>query len=202
MLPTVAIDLPGTTREKRRVPILPLVLLGVHGKVMNMFGVVASSVRLVYPSVVSNFLMGRSIRLAPPVVIDMIVANAIAVGGWIALWRRSQRDNVASRATVLAAIVLCFVLASPFTGLQVAGGRLSMMAYLPAAVVLAFLLAHLRSLAATGLVLVVTVLSALATIPPVSVPCIPNRSYAELCQLGQYVDSPEKTLIIARHGLE
>ncbi len=84
--------------------------------------------------------------------------------------------------------------------------RLSLMAYIPATVVLLFLFSHLKNriatyvLAAMTFALLVTSTGALLTHPlPAG---ITEGAYGELQELRGAVTQPKKTLVLARHGLE
>lgn len=80
------------------------------------------------------------------------------------------------------------------------------MGYLPASVLIAFLIQHSNSRRQTAalatVVLLVSVGSAIVVFVPVTMTSIPADSLAELYQLRQYVPAPEDTLVVARHGLE
>lgn len=144
--------------------------------------------------------------LSPFNVPPLIVGNIVAIGGMVLLTRRWTTIEPAHRLTVLAAVPLTFLLASPFFG-QEWSARLSVMALIPTAVVLAFLLTHLRSWIATFVltagVLVLIVFSVMVSSGPGFRPAgISEASYGELHQLRDLIAQPEETLVLARHGLE
>jgi hypothetical protein len=183
-----------------------LVLLGVRGKATNLLSVFTSPLRLIHPSLVSSLATGSPIRLSLPAIVEMIFIDVVAIGGLAILLKSGKHESVATRTTVVAAVLSCFLFSSPFTSWELGAGRLFMMAYLPAAVVVAFLLTHLRSVTSTRAIAVVTLLitaaSVVGTVGSITIPCIPEESYPELRRLEQYIEQPERTLIIARHGLE
>lgn len=183
-----------------------LSLVDASGKAMNLVSVIRSPLKLFHPSLATSLVTGAPVRLSPPAVVQMILITGTALAGGVVILRRGAREGAAARATVLAAVLSCLLLGSPLTNLEIGAGRLLMMAYLPAAVVLAFLLGRIRSAsltwAAHAVVMIVTVGSALGVIRPITTPCIPAESYAELQDLRSFVDRPPESLIITRHGLE
>jgi hypothetical protein len=84
--------------------------------------------------------------------------------------------------------------------------RFSLMAYLPGSVVLGYLLSSVRRpLLAKGLAAVACaacVAGLAVSIGPLSAPSIPPESVEELRAFGAAVKNPDRTLVIARHGLE
>lgn len=141
-----------------------------------------------------------------PLYLLVVFIYALAIGGIILLIRRWKVMEPARRLIAAAAILTTLLLASPFFGQEWAT-RLTMTAYIPIAVVLAFLFAHLKSRTAITAVIAVAlipmVLFLTVVIPKGIRPAgISEASYKELQQLRSVIAQPEETLVLARHGLE
>lgn len=139
---------------------------------------------------------------APP----LVVGNLMAIAGVILLIRRWASAEPARRLIVLAAVLLAFLLSSPVFGQEWAT-RLSIMAHIPATVVLAFLLADLQSRVATfsltaGVLILLLFSVMVSSGPGFRAPGISEASYEELHQLRGVIARPGETLVLARHGLE
>lgn len=156
-------------------------------------------------SIVVNVFSGKRVPADPLGLLNIVLIDSIAViSGWLVL-RKRREISPAQSVTVIAAIITCFVLASPLTNWEFGAGRLFLMGYLPASVLVAFLIQYSsrrQRAALTTVVLLVTVGSAIVVFVPVTMTSIPEESLAELYQLRRYIPAPEKTLVIARHGLE
>jgi len=137
--------------------------------------------------------------------VNLGIVTVIAILGIILLRRRWSMLSQPDRAVVVAAAVTTLFLASPLIGLRYSG-RLLLMAYAPAAVVLAFLLTNLHHRAARWAVAAVALVSTAALSAgilrdgrPAS---ISEPAYSELQQMVSLITEPEKSLVVARHGLE
>jgi hypothetical protein len=129
----------------------------------------------------------------------------VAALGLATLLRRWRSTSTADRAIVGACSLLALALASPLIGAEWAE-RLSLMAYLPGSVVLGYLLSSVqRPALAKGLAAIACaacVVGLAASIRPLGEPSIPPGSVEELRAIGSKVKDPDRTLVIARHGLE
>jgi hypothetical protein len=138
-------------------------------------------------------------------VANLLLVHVLASGGAVMLIRRWPGLSPATRATVVSSLALCLFLASPLLGKEIAA-RFFMMAYAPAAVVLALVLTTLERRwltgAVAGLMTLATVGSAALVWQPVRVTELPEGSLEELYAMQPCVKDPKTTLVLARHGLE
>lgn len=183
--------------------ILPYVPL--PSKVGMIANVITHPHTLFKNSIIFNILNHRRIPLGPLGLLNIVLIDAIAFGSvWMLLKKRAE-IIFAQKITVVAAILTSLILASPLTTWDLGAGRLFLMAYLPASVLLIFLLQHISLKKQAGLnilVLICTVGTALVAWKPITTTAIPEKSLKELDELKQFITDTEKTLIIARHGLE
>jgi hypothetical protein len=137
--------------------------------------------------------------------VNLGIVTVIAILGIILLRRRWSTLPQPDRTLVTAAAVTTLFLASPLIGLRYSG-RLLLMAYAPAAVVLAFLLTSLdnrpASRAVTVIALVLTVTLSAGILRNGRPASITEPAYRELHQMVGLITEPKKSLVVARHGLE
>jgi len=137
--------------------------------------------------------------------VNLVIVTVIAILGIILLRRRWSILPQPDRTLVAAAAVTTLFLASPLIGLRYSG-RLLLMAYAPAAVVLAFLLTRLDNRparwAVTVIALVSTVTLSAGMLRDGRPPSIAEPAYDELHQMVGLITEPKKSLVVARHGLE
>lgn len=137
--------------------------------------------------------------------VNLVIVTVIAILGIILLRRRWSTLPQSDRTLVAAAAVTTLFLASPLIGLRYSG-RLLLMAYAPAAVVLAFLLTRLDNRparwAVTVIALVSTVTLSAGMLRDGRPPSITEPAYDELHQMVGLITDPKKSLVVARHGLE
>jgi len=136
---------------------------------------------------------------------NLCIVTVIAIIGIVLLRRRWSMLPQADRTLIAAAVVTTLFLASPLISLRYSG-RLLLMAYAPAAVVLAFLLTnlHTRSVrwAVAAIALVPTVILSAALLRHGRPASITEPAYHELHQMVGLITEPKKSLVVARHGLE
>ena len=129
----------------------------------------------------------------------------VAIGALALPWRRRRELPAADRATATGCAVTLILLAGPWVRGDVTM-RLWLIAMIPAAVCAAFVLAHLPgrwTSAACGV-------ACLAVLTATSAPLLRRGGHAtvspeavaELRTLAKHVAQPDRTLIVARHGLE
>lgn len=83
--------------------------------------------------------------------------------------------------------------------------RLHLIAYLPAAVLFAWITGVLRPISVKALctaALLINALAVLPVIPQASLPTIAEQSYSELLSLRNRGGDTGRTVVVARHGLE
>jgi len=144
------------------------------------------------------------IAASPASIANLAFVNAAAFTGIALLILRWRRLGPGIKVPVIAAISTTILLASPFAGSAWAE-RLHMMAYAPAAVLLAFA-APARSgrlrLLFPAVITFAALLLSLPEVPRLRQPSIPPESRAELEGLWDIIPDPDRSLVIARHGLE
>jgi len=137
--------------------------------------------------------------------VNLGIVTVIAILGIILLRRRWPTLPQSDRTLIAAATLTTLFLASPLIGLRYSG-RLLLMAYAPAAVVLAFLLTSLDNrparLAVAVIALVLTVTLSAGILWDGRPASITEPAYRELHQMVGLIAEPKKSLVVARHGLE
>ena len=137
--------------------------------------------------------------------LNLGIVTVIAILGIILLRRRWSTLPQSDRTLIAAAAITTLFLASPLIGLRYSG-RLLLMAYAPAAVVLAFLLTSLDNRPArwalTVIALVSTVTLSAGILRHGRPASITEPAYRELHQMVGLIPEPKKNLVVARHGLE
>ncbi len=137
--------------------------------------------------------------------VNLGIVTVIAILGIILLRRTWSTLPQSDRTLVLAAAVTTLFLASPLIGVRYYG-RLLLMAYAPATVVLAFLLTNLHSRparwAVTTIALISTVTLSAGILRNGRPASITEPAYHELRQMVGLITEPKKSLVVARHGLE
>jgi hypothetical protein len=137
--------------------------------------------------------------------VNLGIVTVIAILGIILLRRRWPTLPQPDRTLIAAAAVTTLFMASPLIGLRYSG-RLLLMTYVPAAVVLAFILTRpdnrLVRWAVTAIILASTVTLSAALLRYGRPASITEPAYRELHQMVGLITEPEKSLVVARHGLE
>lgn len=174
-------------------------------KVALIADVITHPLTLFNNSIVVNVLAGKRIPVDPMGLFNILLTDTLAfMSIWVLLKKRSEID-LAQKITVVAASLTALMLASPLTNWEFGAGRLFLMGYLPASVLIAFLLQHTgrRKQVTLSIVLLICIIgTAIAAWKPITATAIPEESLEELNDLKQYVADPENTLVITRHGLE
>jgi hypothetical protein len=132
----------------------------------------------------------------------VILAYAPLLGVAV-LWLR-RRPDASVEATLVGASVATGILAFPFLG-GIDGLRLHQMAFIPAAVLLAWFAGAARPWvvkAGCSVMLSANILFLVPAIPQATIPAIAEDSYGELISLKEKIGCSKGTVIVARHGLE
>ncbi len=133
------------------------------------------------------------------------IVTVIAILGIILLRRRWPTLPQPDRTLALAAAITTLFMASPLIGLRYSG-RLLLMAYAPAAVVLPFILTRPDNRparwAVTAIILASTVTLSAPLLRYGRSASITEPAYRELHQMVGVITEPKKSLVVARHGLE
>ena len=144
-------------------------------------------------------LMGPSSGVSTGV-FALIVAGALGLS-----WYRRKTLSAADRASVIGCSVALLFLTGPWVGGDVSG-RFQLIAMIPAAFTLAFILAHLPGKGSAPLCAVALLALVAATSVPLlrrgGQPAISAAAADELRTLASSLANPEKTLVVAPHGLE
>lgn len=133
--------------------------------------------------------------------IIFLVICAVAIAAFILKRHSIEKWEL---SIFIPALITTLSLISPFVS-QDYSTRFQIMAFIPGAIVLAFLLRHSGTLFKTAAVAVVVAAVAISipqSMAAVQSPSISQAEYEELTTLKQYVDASSETLIVARHGLE
>lgn len=145
------------------------------------------------------------IPIAPPDIVNMIMINLITIFGLLTFIRKKISLQKPKYLIILVGIIASLIMSSLIIG-QEWFGRLLMMAYVPASLVLAFLIIEtsnsINKFIITGFAILLILASVTMGISAKRPPSITEEAYLELNQIKQIIDNPSKTLIVARHGLE
>ncbi|MEK7397642.1 MAG: glycosyltransferase family 39 protein [Candidatus Poribacteria bacterium] len=216
LIVTIALLLSG--RIKKRIILIGsiiviLALIGILGflylfidnvRIERLFGAIFQ-LKLFENNLISAIINKYPISISPPDIANIIVITAIAIFGLVLIIRKKDSLQKPKRLIVIGSIVTSLIMSSLIIG-QEWFCRLLMMAYVPASLILAFLLTELNgrvirrfvSSFAITLVFISIIIGFVAERPS----SISEESYLELNQIRQVIDKPDNTLIVARHGLE
>ena len=128
-----------------------------------------------------------------------------ALPALIIAWRRRESLNAADFAVVTGCALTTLALTGPWMSLD-KEMRFAMIAVAPAALSGAFALTHLKHKAArrtlAGFAVLVACGPALPLVWMGGAPALDSTALRELAALRKYVPQPERTLIVASHGVE
>jgi len=134
-----------------------------------------------------------------------VIIHGLALLTLILLVRNWRSITSADKAIVIAAMLTALFLVSPFLDMD-HGMRFGLMAYAPGVVLLLFCLSRWKSVTGTAILSVIIIaytIGTLAVSPPMAnQTTVSAEAMPELASLKQYITRPEKTLIVASHGLE
>jgi len=197
--------------RRRLVPVAFVAICGVGGfyaaaqavpKLAALASSLASPLELFSgENVFTRFAAGFS-PAAGADAVAVILAYALVIATAV-VWRRLGLEPVTA-STVFGAVVATAVLAFPLLG-GIDGLRLHLMAYLPASVLFAWVIGRIGATRAMGVaigLLALNLLMVVPLLPQASQPTIAEPSYPELLSLAERVGDSERTVVVARHGLE
>ncbi|OGU68002.1 MAG: hypothetical protein A2X62_02155 [Stygiobacter sp. GWC2_38_9] len=151
------------------------------------------------------FILKREPVISPIDLITIILVNSIALISFYKFIRKFKSLDQKHRGFVLTMISTSLFLSSPFLGLEVAQ-RLYFISYVVALPLLAFIYIDLNSdyLRKTmiGILSLVLLVSTLLSFARPNYSNMNRTLYAEMTKLKNILPEEEKTLIVARHGLE
>ena len=156
-------------------------------------------------SLISLLINKHPIPIAPHDLANMIIINIIGIIGLVFIIHRKDLLHTPEWLIVLGAIISSLIMSSVIIG-QEWFNRLLMMAYIPASLVLSFLIIEMNNTTGkriiSGFAIMLLLISIAMGIFAKRPPSISEEAYLELNQINQVIDKPSNTLIVARHGLE
>jgi len=172
-------------------------------RIERLLSVFLKPLKLFQRSVIFSILNGR---LMPPDLANFFIINLLALSGIVLIIKYRSKMEMSQRLIVIAAIFTALFMASPLIG-QEWSGRLLMMAYIPASLLLTFLFTNLPNKILKNILVIIIflfmALSVMASMKMSGKPSISEEAYEELYKVKDaIITNPEKTLVIARHGLE
>ena len=133
-------------------------------------------------------------------VFALVVAGALGLS-----WYRRRELSAADRASVVGCSVGLFLLTGPWVSGDIAG-RFQLIAMIPAAVSVAFVMAYLPGKWSAPVCAIAVLALVASTSAPLlrrgGQPVINVAAFEELSTLTKCIAHPERTLIVAPHGLE
>ena len=143
--------------------------------------------------------------ISPIDLATIVLVNSVALISLYKFIRKFKSLNEKHRGFVLTMILVSLFLSSPFLGLEVAQ-RLFFISYLTALPLIAFIYKDLNSVslrkAVIGFLFLVIAVSSLLSFGRPNYSNMNRTLYAEMTKLQNILPEEEKTLIVARHGME
>jgi hypothetical protein len=186
--------------------VLGMVLLHFFDPVRGrrLLGVIALPFRLFKDPMILGIFAGR-IPPMPHLLINAVFANVIGILGVILLARKGREIIGAEKSLLLASLATTFLMSSFVLDAEWAN-RLYLMAYIPAIVVVIFIIRHAATKWGRELFAAVLLLVMIVPIFPMwkirEQMCITEEAYDDLFNLKEVIVNPDKTLVLTRHGLE
>ncbi|MFC1780471.1 hypothetical protein ACFLY9_02145 [Patescibacteria group bacterium] len=141
----------------------------------------------------------------PHLMINAIYSYIICALGIILFIRKRQIITGVNRALLLTSILTAIFLSFPLLDDEWAT-RLYLMAYIPASIVLIFILGFIVANRKRNIIGIFTILLLIVPLPIMwqfrRQMCLTEESFNDLYNLKEIITEPDKSVIIARHGLE
>lgn len=151
------------------------------------------------------FILNRKPVLSPFDIVNLLLVNATAITALILYIKKYSSIEQKIRPFILTMIILSFFLASPFLGLNSAQ-RLYFTSYLTAIPLLVFIYLNLKNEMQKSIlvyfVIALLVISVLVVNTKGQQSNMSKRVYSEMLKLDSAIPKNERTLIVARHGME
>lgn len=151
------------------------------------------------------FIVNKQPAISPLDIITIAIVNIIAITSLIQFFRKSKSVNRNQQGFIASMILLSLFLASPLLGLEFAQ-RLYFISYLTALPLLAFIYTNINSAIAKRIMISFLIIAlSLSTLLSLGKPNYSNMNktlYAELLKMKNVLPEEERSLIVARHGLE
>ncbi len=190
--------------------VLLAVLLALHlglepARAEKLFSMVTKPLKLFNPPLILMLFGGRGGGPIGQSIAGSIFIHGIVIAAALTLKRRWQATRPVDRALVLASLGCALFLGSPFINPDYAN-RLTLMALVPCSIFLTFALCQApdetTQKRGAFAVLALTGIGALMALPMALQSSIPPHSRAEIEALRPLITEPDKTVIVARHGVE
>lgn len=150
-------------------------------------------------------MFSGEVPLLPHLLINAVYTYIVCILGTIFYIRKKQEIVGVNRTIFITSLFVSVFLAFPFLGEEWAT-RLYLMAYVPANIVLIFILSFIGTNWKRNLVTAFTLICMIAPMPFMwkirGIMCITEEAYEDLYKLKSIITEPDKSLVIARHGLE
>lgn len=151
------------------------------------------------------FILKKEPVVSPIDLVTIVLVNAVALAALYQFIRKFKSLKEKHREFVLTMILLSLFLASPFLGFEIAQ-RLFFISYLTALPLIAFIYKELDSVslrkAVMGFLSLVLAASTLLSFGRPNYSNMNKTLYAEMTKLKNVLPEEERTIIIARHGME
>lgn len=185
--------------------LLGIVLLHLFDPVRGgrLMGIIALPLRLFEGAMILEIFAGK-VPVMPHLLVNALFANLVAVFGAFFFIRKRKEIVGLERGLFWAATATALLMASPFLGPDWAN-RLYLMAYVPAIIIVIFLLKHTAIRVRIGIAAALLAAMILPIFPMWKIRgqmCITEEAYDDLFKLKSVIKNPDRTLILARHGLE
>ena len=151
------------------------------------------------------FIIYRQPAISPIDIITIAFVNTIAITSLILFFKRAKSLNRNHKGFIASMILLSLFLASPFLGLEYAQ-RLYFISYLTALPLLSFIFININSTLTRKIMIVFLIivlsLSAMLSFGRPNYSNMSKTLYIELIKMKNVLPEEERSLIVARHGLE
>ena len=151
------------------------------------------------------FILKKEPVVSPIDLVTIVLVNAVALISLYQFIRKFKSQNEKHRGFVLTMILISLFLSSPFLGFEIAQ-RLFFISYLTALPLIAFVYKELDSVslrkAVMGFLSLVLAVSTLLSFGRPNYSNMNKTLYTEMTKLKNVLPEEDKTLIVARHGME
>lgn len=151
------------------------------------------------------FLINKQSAISPLDIITIVVVNIIAITSLVLFFKKSKSVMRNQQGFIASMILLSLFLASPLLGLEFAQ-RLYFFSYLTALPLLAFIYININSPITKriliGFLIIALSLSTLLSLGRPNYSNMNETLYSELIKMKNVLPEEERSLIVARHGME
>ncbi len=151
------------------------------------------------------FIVSKQPAISPLDIITIAIVNIIAITSLVLFFKKAKSVNRNQQGFIVSMILLSLFLASPLLGLEFAQ-RLYFISYLTSLPLLAFIYTNINSPITKrimiGFLIVALSLSTLLSLGRPNYSNMNKTLYTELIKMKNVLPEEERSLIVARHGLE